>query len=279
MRTSLSGSKRRTVVRYTERGGVRDEDVLAEEEPLEIALLHRGRRRVVAITMRTPGRDLDLALGFLFSEGLLPPGLPVGGGAQVQGNVLELPWPDGLPLSLQGLERNSYTSSSCGVCGKTSLELVYRALPFPDAVARRPVAVRLLYRLPDRLRGAQELFETTGGIHAAGLFDRAGELLHVAEDVGRHNALDKLVGHSYRQRALPLDDHILVLSGRASFELLQKAAMAGIGIVVSVGAPSTLAAELAEDQGITLCGFVRRDRLNCYAHPDRLRVDPPGPDG
>ncbi|WP_116127344.1 formate dehydrogenase accessory sulfurtransferase FdhD [Lewinella sp. IMCC34183] len=270
MRPLPTGTKERSITRFTATAATGARDVLAEEEPLEIALLVRGRRRVAAVTMRTPGNDLDLALGFLFSEGLLPPEATTGAGAQVQGNVLELPWPPALPLELRGLDRNSYTSSSCGVCGKTSLDLIHQALPFPEDPTPRAYPVNLLCSLPDRLRAAQQLFDRTGGIHAAGLFADDGTLLHYAEDVGRHNALDKVLGHAYRTDALPLYGRLLVLSGRASFELLQKAAMAGITTVLSVGAPSTLAAELAEDQGITLCGFVRPGGLNCYSHPHRI---------
>ncbi len=245
-------------------------DQLAVEEPLEIAIYYRGRRRVAAITMRTPGRDLDLATGFLFSEGLLPPNTDLGAGAQEKINSLEIAWPHNLALNLQPLERHSYTSSSCGVCGKTSIEQVYRALPFPDDLHDWEVAVETLYKLPETLRSEQHHFERTGGIHAAGLFDLEGRLLHLAEDVGRHNALDKLIGHFFRAEALPLNGRILLLSGRASFELLQKASMAGVGMVVSVGAPSSLAVQLAEENGVTLCGFCRPDSLNCYTHPHRL---------
>ena len=222
--------------------------------------------------MRTPGRDTELALGFLFTEGLLPPDLTlaVGAGTQVQANSVELAWPNDRPLPLERLSRHSYTSSSCGVCGKTSVELVYQALPFPEQPGGWQIDPALLHTLPGKLRQAQQLFAQTGGIHAAGLFASDGHLLHFAEDVGRHNALDKVIGHAYLNSLLPLSDCLLLLSGRASFELLQKAAMAGIPFVASVGAPSSLAVELAQDQGITLCGFLRVDRFNCYAHPHRL---------
>ncbi|THH41025.1 formate dehydrogenase accessory sulfurtransferase FdhD [Neolewinella litorea] len=275
MAPNSPGSKTRTVHRFSGSAAERVSDVLASEEPLEIALLHGGRRRVAAVTMRTPGRDLDLALGFLFTEGLLPTGHFAAGGAQEPGNTVELPWPVGLPLNLRPLDRHSYTSSSCGVCGKTSIDQVYQSLPFPDDAQSWSIGVQLLYTLPDRLRDAQRLFDQTGGIHAAGLFDLSGKLLHLAEDVGRHNALDKLIGHCYQLDRLPLHRSVLVLSGRASFELLQKAAMAGISCVLSVGAPSTLAVELAEDQGITLCGFVTPRSLNCYTHPERVSSNPP----
>ena len=220
--------------------------------------------------MRTPGRDADLALGFLFTEGLLPPDITIKAGTQVQRNTVELPWPDALPLPLERLSRHSYTSSSCGVCGKTSVDLVYQALPYPEQPSGWRVAPNLLYGLPEKLRAAQRLFAQTGGIHAAGLFDLNGELIHFAEDVGRHNALDKVIGHAYREGWLPLSERILLLSGRASFELVQKAAMADISFVASVGAPSSLAVELAEDQGITLCGFLRGGGFNGYSGVGRV---------
>ena len=268
------GQKSKLITRYSARGAATTEDVVAEEEPLEIAVLHRGRRRVVAVTMRTPGRDLDLALGFLFTEGILPTQADLGAGAQEKGNSITLSWPSDLPLDVRPLNRHSYTSSSCGVCGKTSVEQVYQRLPFPDDTAPWSVDLGTLLPLPDTLRTHQQLFASTGGIHAAGLFTEEGRLVHLAEDVGRHNALDKLIGRAYADGALPLYRHVLVLSGRTSFELVQKAAMAGIGLIVSVGAPSSLAVELAEDHGITLCGFVRRDGLNCYAHPQRIGLAP-----
>ncbi|MBB4077408.1 FdhD protein [Lewinella aquimaris] len=268
--SSLTGCKEKPILKFSDGRFHAVADWVAEEEPLEIRVTHRGRSRAVAITMRTPGNDTDLALGFLFTEGLLPPGQQLGGGAREQANSVEMQWPAELPLELARVERHSYTSSSCGVCGKTSLEMVYNALPFPQDPQQMSVAPELLYQLPDRLRRAQQLFDATGGIHAAGLFDTEGTLIHFAEDVGRHNALDKLIGYGYRHDLLPLTDRLLLLSGRASFELLQKAAMAGIPFVASVGAPSSLAVELAEDQGITLCGFLKGNGFNCYTHAERI---------
>ena len=261
----------RTIHRFSPAGAQVTADHLAVEEPLEIAVLHRGRRRTVAITMRTPGDDRELAIGFLFTEGLLPPDTDLGDGAQVQANSIVQPFPDDLAFNLRGLDRHAYVSSSCGVCGKTSLDQVYRALPFPELPRHGAVPVEVLYALPDRLRARQLHFASTGGIHASGLFDASGALLTVREDVGRHNALDKLIGHHFLAGSLPLTEHILVLSGRASFELIQKAAMAGIRTVISVGAPSSLAVDLAEDQGITLCGFVRPGSLNAYTHAEGLQ--------
>jgi FdhD protein len=248
-------------------------DVLAVEEPLDV----RIGRRSVAITMRTPGRDVDLALGFLFSEGIIRAGSQAFRlrSAEVKvklgkDNVVTVHLPPGETVDWGRLERHSYTSSSCGVCGKTSLAQVFAAVPFAESLTTFRVAPAILQSLPDKLRTAQELFDQTGGIHAAGLFDLVGNLRHFAEDVGRHNALDKLIGHHFAQDALPLDNHLLLLSGRASFELIQKAAMAGIGLVAAVGAPSSLAASLADELGITLCGFTSERGFNCYTHPGRI---------
>ena len=271
MPATAPGTITRTIHRFTPAGQHVLPDRLAVEEPLEIAVLHRGRRRTVAITMRTPGEDRELATGFLYTEGLLPPDTDLGDGAQVQANSVVQPLPADLPFDLRGLDRNAYVSSSCGICGKTSLDQVYRALPFPELPRKSAVSVALLYGLPEQLRARQLRFSSTGGIHAAGLFDESGAVVTVREDVGRHNALDKLIGHHFLTGTLPLTDHVLVLSGRASFELIQKAAMAGLRTVISVGAPSSLAVDLADDQGITLCGFVRPGSLNAYTHPSGLR--------
>lgn len=245
-------------------------DFVTVEEPLDIRLSNGGPARSVAITMRTPGRDEDLARGFLFTEGIIR------AGSQVQcevtkSNVVAVDLPATEAIDWKRLDRHSYTSSSCGVCGKTSLEQVFTAVPFGESGHNLRVAAKVLQSLPDKLRAAQELFEHTGGIHAVGLFTPAGELLHVAEDVGRHNALDKLIGHHHATGALPLDEHVLLLSGRASFELIQKAGMAGIPVVAAVGAPSGLAVQLAEELGITLVGFLRAGGFNCYAGIGRVR--------
>lgn len=245
-------------------------DVLAVEEPLDIRIDAGGITRSVAITMRTPGRDEDLARGFLFTEGVLTATIKTSVEVKKE-NVVVVTLPKGQSVDWKRLERHSYTSSSCGVCGKTSLEQVYAAVPYgntPGVELR--VAPETISLLPEKLRAAQELFDKTGGIHAAGLFDLSGKLLHFAEDVGRHNALDKLIGFALRKKLLPLDQHLLLLSGRASFELIQKAAMAGISLVAAVGAPSSLAVSLAEEMGLTLCGFVRDGGFNVYCGAERL---------
>ena len=244
------------VVRHPGGGSERDE--VAVEEPLEI----RVNGRPVAVTMRTPGHDEELAVGFLLSEGFtplragVPPDLPANT-VDVEGEV-----------DLGRLQRNFYTSSSCGVCGKGALEAV--AVEAPRVESRVRVARGFVAELPERLRQAQPAFAATGGLHATGLFDASGELLCLREDVGRHNAMDKVIGWAFAEARLPLAEQILCVSGRLSFELVQKAAVSGCPILVAVGAPSSLAVDLARDRGITLCGFVRGERVNVYSEPWRI---------
>jgi len=235
-------------------------DVVAVEEPLEI----RIGGRPVAVTMRTPGHDEELALGFALSEGLRPDGarLP----DDLAANTVELDAPGFDP---DRLARSFYTSSSCGVCGKGALEAV--AVEAPRVAGDLRVDPAVIAALPDRLREAQPAFDATGGIHATGLFDAAGTLLCLREDVGRHNAMDKVVGWAFGAGLLPLADAILCVSGRLSFELVQKAAVAGCPILVAVGAPSSLAVDLARDRGVTLCGFVRDGHVTVYSEPWRIR--------
>ena len=234
-------------------------DVVAVEEPLEL----RIGGRPVAVTMRTPGHDEELALGFCLSEGLRPLGarLP----DDFAANVVEVDAPGFDP---ERLARSFYTSSSCGVCGKGALEAVAVEAPPVESELRVPAA--LVLSLPVLLRDAQAAFEATGGLHATGLFSPAGELVCLREDVGRHNALDKVVGWAFGAGALPLRDSILCVSGRLSFELVQKASVAGCPVVVAVGAPSSLAVDLADDRGITLVGFVRDGRGTVYAGRQRI---------
>ena len=235
------------------------QDVVAVEEPLEI----RIGGRPVAVTMRTPGHDEELALGFALSEGLQPEAarLP----ADLAVNTVELDAPGFDP---DRLARSFYTSSSCGVCGKGALEAV--AVEAPRVASELRIDASVIAGLPDRLRDAQPAFDATGGIHATGLFDAAGALLCLREDVGRHNAMDKVVGWAFREGRLPLADSVLCVSGRLSFELVQKAAVAGCPILVAVGAPSSLAIDLAGDRGVTLCGFVRGGRMNVYTESWRV---------
>lgn len=248
-------------------------DLLAVEEPLEIRLSYgnTGHRSVkcISVTMRTPGDDADLAAGFLFTEGIVrhAPELESSGGITPAGNVITVALHEGVGFDLEKLDRHFYTTSSCGVCGKTSIEALKTAVTCSAPLSQSGLAIdpALIYALPDTLRRAQDTFDATGGLHAAALFDLAGNLLAIREDVGRHNALDKLIGHYFLQDKMPLNQHILLLSGRASFELIQKAAMAGIRVVCAVGAPSSLAVETAESFGITLVGFLRDNRFNVYS--------------
>jgi FdhD protein len=239
--------------------GERARDAVAVEEPLEI----RIGGEPVAVTMRTPGHDEELALGFCLSEGLAPKGAALP--ADFAANAVDVLAPAFDPARLK---RSFYTTSSCGVCGKGALEAV--AVEAPRVESRLRVPTKLVTALPDRLRAAQAAFAATGGLHATGLFDGDGRLLCAREDVGRHNAMDKVVGWAFRAGVLPLADSILCVSGRLSFELVQKAAVAGCPLLVAVGAPSSLAIELAEDRGITLCGFVRGGRLNVYSEAWRI---------
>jgi FdhD protein len=239
--------------------GRTERDHVAVEEPLEI----RIGGSPVAVTMRTPGHDEELALGFCLSEGLRPAGARLPDDLAV--NTVDVDAPGFDPARLQ---RSFYTTSSCGVCGKGALDAVAVEAPRVTADLRVPLA--LVSSLPDRLREAQAAFAVTGGLHATGLFTPDGELLCVREDVGRHNALDKVVGWAFGAGRLPLAGGVLCVSGRLSFELVQKAAVAGCPVLVAVGAPSSLAVELAADRGVTLCGFVRGGTANVYTEPWRI---------
>src|SRR3954452_6943130 len=240
-----------------EHDGVRDE--VAIEEPLEI----RVDGEALAVTMRTPGQDEELALGFLVGEGLIDGPRPAGPPADLAGNIVEVTG----PLLREPARRRFYATSSCGICGKGALEeIAVISAPLPDG----PVVDRaLLAQLPDHL--TQPGFERTGGLHATGLFTPQGDLVTVREDVGRHNAMDKVVGRALLDGRLPLHDHVLCVSGRLSFELVQKAVVAGAPILVGVGAPTSLAVEAAQDRGLTLVGFARGDSANVYTHAQRVR--------
>ncbi|MHB1538868.1 MAG: formate dehydrogenase accessory sulfurtransferase FdhD [Solirubrobacteraceae bacterium] len=235
-----------------------ERDYVAVEEPLEI----RVRGSALAVTMRTPGHDEELALGFLLGEGLISQPVPVGLTPDFAGNAVEVDAELARPLA----QRRFYTSSSCGVCGKGALEEVaVHAPPLPDGPRLRR---SLLAGLPDRL--IQPGFARSGGLHATGVFDGDGQLLHVREDVGRHNAMDKAVGRALIDGLVPLAQHVLCVSGRLSFELVQKAALARAPFLVGVGAPTSLAVQLAADRRITLCGFARRGAVNVYTCPERV---------
>jgi FdhD protein len=242
-------------------GDTEGDESLAVEEPLEI----RIDGEPVAVTMRTPGHDEELALGFCLTEGLSPVSarLP----DDLAGNAIEV---DANGFDPDRLRRSFYTSSSCGVCGKGAIEAV--TVDAPRVESRLTIAHDVLAALPDRLLVAQRAFAATGGLHATGLFSAEGELLCLREDVGRHNAMDKVVGWAFLEELLPLAELVLCVSGRLSFELVQKASVAGCPILAAVGAPSSLAVELAEDRGLTLCGFVREGRATIYSHPWRIRT-------
>ena len=285
----VSGAVVRPVVRVRgepQTGGAGEtvEDRVAVEEPLEIRLVQGDRVQRLAVTMRTPGHDAELAVGFLAGEGVVrhPADVveafhtPLQGGA-ADPNVVVVRLGEGVRFDARRLERHVYTTSSCGVCGKTSLEAV-GAISGPDLPAGPRLAGGVVYGLPDTLRRAQAGFEQTGGLHAAALFTAAGALVRVREDVGRHNALDKLVGSFVLEdRPAPAvcvpPEGVLLVSGRASFELVQKAVVAGIPVLAAVGAPSSLAVDLAEESGLTLLGFVRDGRFNVYAGAGRLDLD------
>ena len=273
-------TERRRVLRIREGGAGHRADTLVAEEPLEIRL----NGRPLAITMRTPGDDFALAAGFLVSEGVLRgvqdlANIVYCAGATVDGsnsyNVVDVVLAPGVPMPDITLERNVYTTSSCGLCGKASLEAVRTTAHWPvhdDPPVR--VTTGVLSGLPDVLRKAQQVFERTGGLHAAALFTPEGELVDVREDVGLLNALDKLVGRALQQGSLPLSRSVLLVSGRASFELAQKAVMAGIPVLAAVSAPSSLAVDLAAESGLTLVGFLRGPSMNVYAGEHRVVVEP-----
>ncbi|MEU3532375.1 formate dehydrogenase accessory sulfurtransferase FdhD [Streptomyces murinus] len=269
-------TQRRKVLRIRDGAVSTRPDTLVAEEPLEIRL----NGKPLAITMRTPGDDFALAAGFLVSEGVLAAASDLQNivycaGAIADGsntyNVVDVRTTPGVSLPDFTLERNVYTSSSCGLCGKASLDAVRTTTRWPIADSPRlRVTPALLSGLPERLREAQRVFDRTGGLHAAALFTEDGELLDIKEDVGRHNAVDKLVGRALQNGELPLSRTVLLVSGRASFELAQKAVMAGIPMLAAVSAPSSLAVDLATETGLTLVGFLRGGSMNVYAGDDRI---------
>jgi FdhD protein len=266
---------RRPVVRVTPDGVKQRPDTLAAEEPLEL----RVNGRPLTVTMRTPGQDVDLAHGFLLTESVITRVEDISTARYCDGtdadgrntyNVLDITLAAGVSAPEVSIERNFYTTSSCGVCGKAALDAVRLHSRFDPAGAEFQVTVETLAALPEQLRAAQRVFESTGGLHAAGLFRPDGELIAAREDVGRHNAVDKVLGHALRSGLVPLSRHVLLVSGRASFELVQKAAMAGVPVLAAVSAPSSLAAQLAEETGLTLVGFLRGGSMNVYTGAHRV---------
>jgi FdhD protein len=275
------GSRTRTRIAAVDNGRERlRSDYVATEEPLEIRLSVGGRAETVAVTMRTPGADFELAAGWLFSEGVLgaadsirrityctDPGID----ADQRFNIVNVELASGVAPDLAPLERHFHITSACGVCGKATLESL--RLRGMQPVAPGPMVDRVVIStLPEKLRAAQGLFDSTGGLHAAGLFDAGGALLAAREDVGRHNAVDKLIGRAVLEQSIPLRERILLVSGRSSFEIMQKAAAAGISVVCAVSAPSSLAVQVAEEFGQTLIGFLRGHRFNVYAGRERLEA-------
>jgi FdhD protein len=274
---SESGITEKKISRFHQGLEESGSDFLAVEEPLEISILVPGNTpQKVSVTMRTPGNDKELASGFLFTEGILnsldqiekvyhTQSLP-----GVESNTITVELKKDVHFDLSKLQRNFYTTSSCGVCGKASIDAIKTVGVFGPPKSVLNIEKDLILSLPEKLRNAQETFEKTGGLHASAIFDTNGNLIALREDVGRHNALDKLIGYAFLNGQLPLEQHILLLSGRASFELLQKAAMAGIQFVSAIGAPSSLAVETANDFGITLIGFLSASRFNVYAGSERI---------
>jgi FdhD protein len=292
MQTAESPVSQRYVEKVTERTSRQVLDSLAIEEPLEIQLAygpsHSRQTKSISVTMRTPGHDFDLAVGFLMTEGVVRDandiehiayaGHPSGGTESLgmnalrlgtRRNIVRVDLATDVAVSLATLQRNFYTTSSCGICGKASLLALQTVCP-PRATNTFTVDAQLLYRLPALLRASQRVFDSTGGLHGAGLFDSAGNLLALREDVGRHNAVDKIIGSEFLADRTPLRDRLLLLSGRASFELLQKALMGGVPMVAAVGAPSSLAVQVAKEFDITLVGFLREEHFNIYHGGERI---------
>ena len=274
------GSKTKTRVRGVEDGRTRVRpDTLATEEPMEIRLLVGQTTQTVAVTMRTPGADFELAAGFLYGEGIIDSPEDVQKisycvdsdlDAEQRYNIVNVELRGGREFDLRPLERHFYTTSACGVCGKASLEqLELRGCSIMPVGPE--VSPEVLTTLPEKLREAQGLFDATGGLHAAALFEEEGELVALREDVGRHNATDKLVGWALLEGKLPLTDHIVMVSGRSSFEILQKSLAAGVPVVCAISAPSSLAVDVAREFGMTLVGFLRGGRFNVYAGSERIK--------
>ncbi len=259
-------------------------DLLAREEPLEIRLGFEKEgirhQKSISVTMRTPGNDQELALGFLLTEGILQSYGQVRKMYQTpvrrkdaRENIIVVELEAGQSFDLKKLERHFYTSSSCGVCGKASIEAVEVQCPFDIPEHQPLLPAALIHTLPDILLKSQPVFDSTGGLHGAALFDKTGNLLAAREDIGRHNALDKLIGFALQKMRLPLFENMVLVSGRAGFELVQKCAVAGVPVLAAVGAPSSLAVQLAEETGITLIGFLRDGQFNIYSHPERIKIN------
>ncbi|WP_433558171.1 formate dehydrogenase accessory sulfurtransferase FdhD [Pseudonocardia xinjiangensis] len=273
---------RRAVLRVTPNGVTRRPDSIAVEEPLEL----RVAGKPLAVTMRTPGHDVELAHGFLLTEGVIGSAADISTARYCDSvdadgrntyNVLDVGLAPGVPAPDPGVERNFYTTSSCGVCGKASLDAVRLKSRHSPAADPTQVSAEVLAGLPDALRRRQQVFDRTGGLHAAALFTADGDLLVVREDVGRHNAVDKVLGWALLQGRIPASGCVLTVSGRTSFELAQKAVMAGVPVIAAVSAPSSLAVELAEECGLTMAGFIRDGSMNIYTRTDRILLPESAP--
>lgn len=281
-KTKRPGNRTKARIRVVEGGKKRlKSDVLATEEPMEIRLIVGESRQTVAVTMRTPGNDFELAAGFLHGEGIISSPDDVRKisyctdpdvDAEQLYNIVNVELYAGVEVDIRPLERNFYTTSACGVCGKASLEqLEIRGCPVVPPGPEIPAET--IYSLPEKLRDSQALFDSTGGLHAASLFDSDGNLLALREDVGRHNATDKLIGWALMEGRLPLTGHIVQVSGRSSYEILQKCLQAGVPVVSAISAPSSLAVDVAREFGLTLIGFMRDERFNIYSGEERITVE------
>lgn len=272
----MSSTIKVKINKLTPAGFNSEEDFLAIEEPLEIRLSYfqnsNRKENNLSITMRTPGEDSELALGFLFTEGIIDSMNQVLSINSFSENIITIAFTENVIFDIKKLEKHFYTSSSCGICGKTSIEAIRTIKSSTTNNKTLIVNSTVIQNLPSALRKKQNIFEQTGGLHASAIFNPEGELILLCEDVGRHNALDKLIGSALKTNILPLEKYILLLSGRASFELIQKATMAGITIVASIGAPSSLAVELANEREMTLIGFLRNEQFNIYCGRERIKL-------
>lgn len=267
------GIKQISVMRVTDGSHQINLDKVIVESPLEIRIRHRNRSSQLAITMRTPGSDRDLGIGFLYTEGILKDINHIQEVKDLDLNVIEISLVDHISIPDGILQRNTFMSSSCGICGKASLDLIKTHTQFLPWSSKFKIPLDIILSLKAKLDGMQNIFSQTGGNHTVALFDLEGDLIHLSEDVGRHNAMDKLIGNLLQKNRLPLNNSICLLSGRASFELVQKGMMAGIGCLVAVGAPSSFAIELAEESGMTLIGFLKDIGFNIYTGEGRLKLN------
>lgn len=274
----MKSTKSISIWNIDHQGHRQQEDLLAIEEPVEIRLGFDGKQKSISITMRTPGHDFELSAGFLYTEGIIQNRAqiksiehPKSWNPEMDGNIVLIHLAEGTEIDFQKLERHFYTSSSCGVCGKSSIEAVKATGIKNMGNTEIKFEAELIHQLPAVLRKQQNIFEQTGGLHAAALFDNKGNLSILREDVGRHNAVDKLIGTAFLNEQFPLNEQLILVSGRASFELIQKAAMAQIPVLAAVGAPSSLAISLAQEVGMTVIGFLRDNRFNIYCNDWRVK--------